>query len=433
MPADRLSGLTIGPYYVRDLVGVGGVAEVYRAVHRDGSHAALKVLKVERLGERDKIRAFEIEIAQLKRLSHPALPKVLHDGSIDNRPAFLMDFMRGETLSALVTAHEPLPGATLVREIVGIAGYLHGKDLVHNDLKLENLILRPDGSVALVDFGNVREIRNRVITRFFLRRQEQIFGTATYLAPELIRGDAPTTQSDVYALGVIAFMLLTGKPPFDDARQSGRLRAHLNEKPPSIQSLLPQLPPAVASVIDLCLVQADPERRPSDAARSWRPRSGPGRSGIRSNPRPASRSRPCLPELAWPGPLRPAPAHGHGGRPGADAGRSGTLPSAAWLLRLSGVLIDTPAPTVNSLLCARPKPSTRLSAKRLAGSASRSYRNARWAAGRHGHQLHHRRRRGREYHHHRRAERLRMYLGSHQYRRRDPGRRSSFQPDRDDG
>ncbi len=270
----ELSGSSIGPYHVRDLIGKGGMAEVYRAVHRDGSEAALKALLRTRLGERDKVKAFEVEIAQMRRLNHPAIPKVLHDGVIDNRPCFIMDFINGDTLHALVTRKEPLPGAALVRTVVDIVAYLHGMDLVHNDLKLENMILSPEGQVSLVDFGSVREVRNRVITAFFLRKSGSLFGTATYLAPELIHGKPPTTESDVYALGVCAYMLLAGRPPFDAASQSGRLKAHLMQAPPSIRSFLPQLPSAVASVIDSCLAK-DPDRRPRnatdlrDALKAW--------------------------------------------------------------------------------------------------------------------------------------------------------------------
>lgn len=260
----RLSGQTTGPYRIRELLGMGGVAEVYRVEHRDGSQAALKVLKRELLGEADKVRSISVEASRLARLEHPAIPALLEELTVDQRPAFLMTLMPGETLAALQAQRAILPGPALLRQTIAIAAYLHRQDLVHNDLKLENLLLGPEGTLSLVDFGNCREVRLRVITRFFLKRHSQIFGTATYLAPELIRGDAPTPSSDVYALGIIAWLLLAGRPPFPEERQSGRLRAHLNAAPPSIRSALPQLPPLVVTAIDACL-QKLPERRPSDA------------------------------------------------------------------------------------------------------------------------------------------------------------------------
>lgn len=265
MTTGSLLGYTIGSFALRELIGFGGVAEVYRAVHTEsGKEHAIKVLRSERLGDRDKVKAFGDEYRWLTRLNHPGIPAARRTAEIAGRPCFIMDLVPGENLAALLAKGKPLRGVPSLLALTGIVAYLHERRLVHNDLKLENTILRPDGGLSLVDFGSVREqAADNVITRFFTRRPTQIFGTATYLSPELIAGKRPTTASDVYALGVCAFLLLSGKPPFAAERASGRLRANASEEPPSIRERLPQLPPTVVTAIDACLAKR-PEDRPSD-------------------------------------------------------------------------------------------------------------------------------------------------------------------------
>jgi serine/threonine-protein kinase len=266
MSSSSLINATLGSFVVRELIGAGGVAEVYRAEHvEDQKSLALKALRYERLGEKDKLKAFQDEFRWLSQLRHPGIPLARRTGEIQGRPCILMDYVPGETLAVLQAKGRQTPGVGPLLGLVGIVAYLHERRLIHNDIKLENTILRPDGGVSLVDFGSVKEVQaDNVITRFFTRTPKQIFGTATYLAPEIIAGKRPTLATDVYALGVCAFMLLTGKPPFDATRQSGRLRANASERPPSIRERLPQITPALAHGIDACLAKSADER-PADA------------------------------------------------------------------------------------------------------------------------------------------------------------------------
>jgi len=267
--APRLIGSQFAQCTLRELIGVGGTAEVYRASQRGyGNDCAVKVLRRERLDERDRVKAFQNEFDILHRLACPGIPVAQKSGEIDSRPCFQMDLMQGETLAALQADHAVLPGPSLLIAATRIVAFLHEHNLVHNDLKLENMILGPDGGLSLIDFGNAREARDSVIARLFHRKIEQIFGTITYVAPELLAGKRPSTQSDVYALGVCAFLLLTGKPPFQPGkaqdRPSERLRRLQEAKIPSIRDHLKNLPTQIATAIDACLAR-DPERRPDDA------------------------------------------------------------------------------------------------------------------------------------------------------------------------
>ena len=148
------------------------------------------------------------------------------------------------------------PRIQALSELCDIVEHLHSRNIVHNDLKLENVLWRTTGGVVLVDFGNVRRLGPvREITSMFLREPPRAFNTATYVAPELLTGGKATCASDVYALGVCAFLVLTGQPPFTDKTQSAKLRAHATATPPAIRGRIPTLPAAQAQVMDACLAK----------------------------------------------------------------------------------------------------------------------------------------------------------------------------------
>jgi len=137
--------------------------------------------------------------------------------------------------------------------------------VVHADLKLENVILRPTGNLVLVDFGNAREmVTKSFFARIFSPSKSRVFGTPTYLAPELMKGEQPSYASDVYSLGVCAFVLLSGEPPFHANSRTGRLKANLKEEAPSIRSRCTELPGQAAVAIDRCLSKS-PDERPASA------------------------------------------------------------------------------------------------------------------------------------------------------------------------
>lgn len=251
-------------WIVREAIGAGGLAEVFRVEHSDDprSHAALKVLRPERVGDSRHGDAIEREHEIMAALSHPAIPRARRLGEIQGRPALLMDLVPGRSL--VVAAGEPgFAAARIYLELLAIVAHLHEAGLAHNDLKPENVIVRPDGRIALVDFGSARHPARTSLFRRFFGKPATVFGSATYVAPELVAGHQPSYASDVYSLGVCAFVLLTGEPPFTVSR-SQRLRAAATQAAPSIRERLPQLPPRLAQPIDACLAKT-PMQRPRDA------------------------------------------------------------------------------------------------------------------------------------------------------------------------
>lgn len=265
-----LTNASFANLILRECVGVGGAAEVWRAEHKDDHRPyAVKVLKADRAREKHHLRAFLREIEVMGEIKHPAIPVLRNHGQIEGLPAFAMDYVPGYNLAIMLGKGARFPSLRALVELVEAIAYLHRNDIVHNDIKLENAIWRWDGKnpgrLILVDFGNIRKIgKLSPISSFFYRSPSKIFGTASYLAPELIEGKKATKLTDIYAVGVCAFILLSGKLPFDRAAtESSRIRANAKVAPPNICLRLKGVPPPVGKIIDDCLAK-DPAARTAD-------------------------------------------------------------------------------------------------------------------------------------------------------------------------
>jgi eukaryotic-like serine/threonine-protein kinase len=261
-----LVNATLGPYTLRGLISAGGLAEVYKATHADDPRRtyAVKVLRRERMGERRHIEAFENEYALLEKLDHRGIPKAKRYGEVKTRPAFVMEYVPGIPLHLLIEKQDTFEVERAFLSLIEIVAYLHASRIVHNDLKLENMILWSSNEVSLVDFGNARVLKNGLFARFFPAKKESLFGTPSYFAPELLNGESPSYASDIYAIGVCCFMLLSGEAPFTHDRTSQRLRAAVHEQAPSIADRAPGLNPNFVKLIDSCL-NKNPRLRPIDA------------------------------------------------------------------------------------------------------------------------------------------------------------------------
>jgi eukaryotic-like serine/threonine-protein kinase len=265
MSAPSLINRTFGSFVIREMIGAGGVAEVYRVTHVDDprSVAALKVMREERQNDKRHAQDFDREFEMLSQLKHPGIPVARRNGEVDGRRCMLMDYVPGMTLAAEAASRQGVPAPSLFPQLVGIVSYLHGRGIVHNDLKLENVIHDVDsGRLVLVDFGNAREPVKTSLFRKFLGKPKVVFGSATYIAPELTAGHNPTFASDVYALGICAFQMFAGSLPFS-ARATQRIRKQAAAVK-AIRDHLPELSPTAAKAIDACL-HPQPMSRPETA------------------------------------------------------------------------------------------------------------------------------------------------------------------------
>ena len=228
-PGDRLGA--DGRYELVERIGSGGMGAVWRAHdHKLGCDRAVKVLDARYAAIAAFVKRFRGEATAASRVAHPNVVAVLDVAGEDERPVFLvMELLEGKTLSQIVKGNGRLPWAQVQRYIDQIAaglGAAHAQDVVHRDVKPGNCLVLPDGQVKILDFGiaNVRDEAR-------LTAAGEIIGTCSYMAPEQIRGQVDK-RSDIYALGVLTFRLLTGRVPFSHREQDKVLLAHLTEPPP---------------------------------------------------------------------------------------------------------------------------------------------------------------------------------------------------------
>jgi serine/threonine-protein kinase len=255
-------------YRLRDEIGTGGMGEVYLAEHRLLKRpCALKVIRPERAGDPRSLARFEHEVRATAMLSDPNTVDVYDYGrTADGTCFYVMEYLHGLTLEELVGRHGPMPPGRviyLLRQACEALAEAHAAGLIHRDLKPANLLAARRGRrydfVKLLDFGLVEVVGSR--HEVGPSRERTVCGTPQFMAPEQITGDrAVDRRSDLYALGGVAYSLLTGRPPFDAATARDVMNAQVHDPavPPSRHS--PEIPPDLEDVVLRCLAK-DPDRR----------------------------------------------------------------------------------------------------------------------------------------------------------------------------
>jgi eukaryotic-like serine/threonine-protein kinase len=258
-----------GRYVLREVLGTGGMATVWRA--RDevlGRDVAVKVLSPQYAADADFLARFEREARHAARLSHPRLVTVFDSGVDGTMPFIVMELVAGRTLRQVLDEAGMLPAG----EAVGIAAAVcealevaHAAGVVHRDIKPANIVLAGGGEVKVLDFGIARADGGGGGTRTLA-----VLGTAAYLSPEQASGRAAGPRADLYSLGCVLFEMLTGAPPFsaDSAVGLAYRQVHDDPGPPSARR--PALPRRLDQ-ITAALLAKDPAGRPPSAAaaRAW--------------------------------------------------------------------------------------------------------------------------------------------------------------------
>nr|WP_239536988.1 Stk1 family PASTA domain-containing Ser/Thr kinase [Arthrobacter roseus] len=249
-------------YRVLSRIARGGMSTVYLAEDiRLERHVALKVLYPHLADDDSFVDRFEREAKSAARLSHPHVVGVLDQG-VDGELAYLvMEYVPGQTLRDLLDQHEKLTPraafAVLDPVIEGLSS-AHTAGIIHRDVKPENVLISDDGRIKIADFGLSRAISRHTGTG-------QLFGTVAYLSPELVSGQPADARSDIYAIGVMLYEMLTGTQPFtgEDAIQVAFAHVHQHVPPPS--HLLPGLAEDIDELVQWCTAR-DAEERPVDGA-----------------------------------------------------------------------------------------------------------------------------------------------------------------------
>ena len=309
------SGLRLGPYEISGLLGAGGMGEVYKASDtRLGRPVALKVLPSHLAGDGERRQRLALEAKAISALSHPNIC-VLHDvGHQDGIDYLVMEYLEGETLAARLR-RGPLPLAEALRlagEMAVAIDLAHRAGIVHRDLKPGNVMLTKAGT-KLMDFGlaKLREHEDHrqegawadraTMTRGApLTQAGTIVGTLGYMAPEQLEGRGADARTDIFALGVVLYEMVTGTSAFNGTSQASLIAAILGSEPRPVSSIDPRSPPALDRVVSACLAK-DPDQRWQSAHDLGRSCAGSPRT--RPVPRRRLTTRPSAAAAAseWPG------------------------------------------------------------------------------------------------------------------------------------
>jgi serine/threonine protein kinase len=258
----------LGPYRLTNRLGRGGMGAVYEAIdEQSGQPVAVKILASHLADDVGLRQRFEAEIATLKPLRAAGIVKLLAYGEDEGQPYFSMELVRGKSLEQLIRGGRPFSWqetVALASDIVRSLKVAHDHGIIHRDLKPANLLVADDpaaagAAVKLADFGIAKLFGTAGYTA-----HGSIVGTAEYMAPEQAAGKPLDARADLYALGLVMFTMLTGKPPFRGTQLTEIISRQLREKPPRVGSLVPGLPAELDQLISQML-EKDPAKRPASA------------------------------------------------------------------------------------------------------------------------------------------------------------------------
>jgi hypothetical protein len=284
-----------GRYEILELLGTGGMGAVYSATDRlVGQAVALKFVRpslAKDLGERDRLRS---EVRLMQTVTHLNVARTYTMEETEGHLFIVMEILRGKTLAARlkegpIALEEAL---RIARDLLSGLSAAHGRGVIHRDIKPLNIKLCDDGRVAIMDFGLARISEVQGMTPAKLahlpsRDSTSLSGTPGYIAPEIARGAQGDARLDLYAVGVVLFEMLVGKPPFTAQTPLALLQHHLEKPPPDLGTLCPSVPPYVVDVVRRLLAK-DPDERFATAD-DVRLALDPGAASSRSlEPLPAS-------------------------------------------------------------------------------------------------------------------------------------------------
>jgi len=260
-----LIGEKLGSFRIESVLGSGAMGVVYRGTNeKNGRTAAVKVVSAE-FAQGGKIRdRFEREAEILQQFRHPSIVRFLAVGRFRGTSYIAMEYIEGVTLEKTISDRGNIPWREVVElgiQICDALHYAHEHGVVHRDLKPSNLMITADGQIKLTDFGIAKDLDATALTA-----TGRTLGTAAYMSPEQIRGTPPVShKTDLYALGVVFYQMLVGKPPFEGSTPVVLMHNHLNEPPPRPSAKIHEIPKALDELI-VTLMAKVPADRPWDAA-----------------------------------------------------------------------------------------------------------------------------------------------------------------------
>ncbi|NLA59378.1 MAG: Stk1 family PASTA domain-containing Ser/Thr kinase [Firmicutes bacterium] len=246
-------------YEIRDRIGEGGMAVVYRAkdrlLHR---WVAVKVLREQYASDEDFVERFRREAQAAASLSHPNVVNIYDVGEVGNTHYIVMEYVRGINLKELIRREgrlTPERSVDIAIQVSAALGHAHRNHLVHRDIKPHNILITHEGTVKVTDFGIARAMSTATLTQ-----TGQVIGSVHYFSPEQARGGVTSEQSDIYSLGIVLYEMLTGRVPFTGETPIAVALQQLQDPVPSPREIEPSIPKSLDYVIRKALAK-DPKDR----------------------------------------------------------------------------------------------------------------------------------------------------------------------------
>lgn len=288
MTGDTLIGQRFGQYEILSKLGAGGMATVYRARQLNVDRfVALKVMLDRFADDAELIRRFQAEVKIAASLSHPHIVKVFDYGQHGEMAYIVMELLTGGSLAQLITERGKLPPSLTLRlfnQMTEALDYAHQQGIVYRDLKPANVLLDSSQNAFITDFGIARLINSTSLTRTGM-----VMGTAAYMAPELWEGARADSRTDIYALGILLYEMLSGQTPYVAETPLQMMYQHVNTLPPPLAPD-PQLSPALNVVIQTALA-----KRREDRFSSAKALADALRAALEGKPVPKPTALPVLP------------------------------------------------------------------------------------------------------------------------------------------
>ena len=254
-----------GRYELIEIVGTGGMAIVYRALdQKTGREVAVKLLRPEFERDEEFVRRFSHEAKAAAQVAHENIVNML-DVGFDGVPYIVMEFVRGQTLKDLIRSVGSIPprqAVAMALRILAALDHAHRNNIVHRDIKPQNILVDENGMIKVADFGIARLTTSATMTA---TGDGSFFGSVHYISPEQARGEKADEKSDLYSVGVVLYEMLTGQVPFDSESAVSIAIKHIGETPRSIRELKPELPRALEQILQKALSK-DPADRYQSAS-----------------------------------------------------------------------------------------------------------------------------------------------------------------------
>ena len=235
-------------YEVVQHIGQGGMADVFLAIDTIlNRHVAIKILRSDQSTDAISILRFEREAQAATTLAHPNIVEIYDVGEYKNHHYIVMEYVAGKTLKKVIRDRAPLLNLEAVdtmKQLTSAVAEAHKRGIIHRDIKPQNVIVKSDGSLKILDFGIATAKGSAQLTQ-----ANNVMGSVHYLAPELAKGEPASPQSDIYALGIVFYEMLTGDVPFKADQAIQIALQHMREPMPSVRKANPNVPQSVENII----------------------------------------------------------------------------------------------------------------------------------------------------------------------------------------